>query len=106
MPHQNIFLNESGFVTTSVAMGSAASFSAMVKAVMECFYALFTFPWKRKNFDIPKLFKALLELIASFVISYYIIQVFRKGFTYAEGIQARMLRPQDDAETTSGKSST
>ena len=99
MTHRDIFLNEPGFILTSIAMGSAGSFSSMVKAVMETFYALFTFPWKRKNFDLAKVFKALLELIASFTISYYIIQVFRKGYRYVEGLQARMLQP-DTVDTT------
>ena len=105
MTHKDIFLNEPGFILSSIAMGSAGSFSSMVKAVMETFYALFTFPWKRKNFDLAKLFKALLELIASFTISYYIIQLFRKGYRYAEGIQTRMLQQNTVQTTETDKSS-
>jgi uncharacterized membrane protein len=90
MTHQNLFLNESGFVITSIAMGSAASFSAMVKAIMDLFYAFFKFPWKSENFEFRRVFKSLLELIACFVISYNIIKVFRRGLVYAEGIQAKI----------------
>ena len=90
--NHKIFLKDSGFVLTAVAIGSAPAYSAAVRSVIECLYTLFHWPWKMKNLkNIPlgQLFKTSLELVFSMTISYNILKLLRRGFAVAEGIEAK-----------------
>ncbi|KAG5191302.1 hypothetical protein JKP88DRAFT_285306 [Tribonema minus] len=63
---------------------------------MNLLYALCDFPWKLKNFDVKSFFKSLLELAASIMIAYKVLQVLRNSYVYAAGVGMKITKTAED----------